>query len=112
MNCGKVATGLATARLHAICDRFMLLRIALLLIVLCISSRSAEPVRIFFDTDMDTDCDDAGAMAVLHALADRGECQILATVVSVRHPGAAPTVAAINAYYGRADLPIGGIKTG
>jgi hypothetical protein len=66
--------------------------------------------KILFDTDMDTDCDDAGAMAVLHALADRGECEILATVVSVTHPGAAPTVAAINAYYGRPDLPIGAPK--
>jgi hypothetical protein len=90
----------------------MLLRTAVLSIVFCFSSLAAEPTRIFFDTDMDTDCDDAGAMAVLHALADRGECQILATVVSVRHPGAAPTVAAINAYYGRSDLPIGGIKVG
>jgi hypothetical protein len=63
--------------------------------------------KILFDTDMDTDCDDAGAMAVLHALADRGECEILATVVSVTHPGAAPTVTAINTYYGRPDLPVG-----
>ena len=83
----------------------------LLLLFLCLRLH-AEPVRIFFDTDMDTDCDDAGALAVLHALADRGECHILATVVSVRHPGSAPTVAAINAYYGRKDLPIGGIKEG
>ena len=86
-------------------------RFALLLLFLCLRLH-AEPVRIFFDTDMDTDCDDAGALAVLHALADRGECQIVATVVSVRHPGAAPTVAAINAYYGRKDLHIGGIKEG
>jgi inosine-uridine nucleoside N-ribohydrolase len=95
---------------HAIAS--MLIRTALLFLLLSTSAFSVEPVRIFFDTDMDTDCDDAGALAVLHALADRGECQILATVVSVRHPGAAPTVAAINSYYGRADLPIGGIKSG
>ncbi|QIF01527.1 nucleoside hydrolase [Roseimicrobium sp. ORNL1] len=74
-------------------------------------AQSSSPIpKILFDTDMDTDCDDAGAMAVLHALADRGECEILATVVSVTHPGAAPTVAAINAYYGRPDLPIGAPK--
>jgi hypothetical protein len=47
------------------------------------SAAAVPPVRIFFDTDMHTDCDDAGALAVLHALADRGECEILATVVSV-----------------------------
>src|SRR5262245_8041091 len=71
---------------------------------------AAEPVPIIFDTDMDTDCDDAGALAVLHALADRGECEVLGTMVSVSHPGSAPTVAAINAYYGRPDLPLGSVK--
>lgn len=76
------------------------------------STIAAAPVPIIFDTDMDTDCDDAGAMAVLHALADRGECDILATMVSVQHPGSVPTVAAINAYYGRPDLPIGCVKQG
>lgn len=70
----------------------------------------AAPVPIVFDTDMDTDCDDAGALAVLHVLADRGECEILATMVSVKHPWSAPVVAAINAYYGRPNLPIGGPK--
>ncbi|MEP6668677.1 MAG: nucleoside hydrolase [Chthoniobacter sp.] len=70
----------------------------------------AAPVKIFFDTDMETDCDDAGALAVLHALADRGECEILATVVSVRDPNSAATVDAINAYYGRPNLPLGMVK--
>jgi hypothetical protein len=41
----------------------------------------AAPVKVIFDTDTETDCDDAGAMAVLHSLADRGECEILATVI-------------------------------
>lgn len=65
------------------------------------------PVKIFFDTDMLTDCDDAGAMAVLHALADRGECEILATVVSVPEVNSLATVEVINRYYGRPDLPLG-----
>lgn len=68
------------------------------------------PVKIFLDTDMDTDVDDAGALAMLHALADRGEAEILATVVSSLYPYSAPTVAAINRYYGRDDLPIGSPK--
>jgi hypothetical protein len=33
-------------------------------------------------------------------------------MVSVSHPWSAPTVAAINAYYGRGDLPIGNVKAG
>lgn len=68
---------------------------------------ASPPVRLIFDTDMDTDCDDAGALAMLHALADRGEVDILATVVSSRYAWSAPCVEAINRYYGRPDLPIG-----
>lgn len=73
---------------------------------------AADPVRIFFDTDMTTDCDDAGALAVLHSLADRGECEILATVTSVADPRALATVDAINRYRGRSELPLGLVKTG
>jgi len=66
-----------------------------------------SPVRIVFDTDMDTDCDDVGALAMLHALADAGEVRILATVVSSKYAYSAPCVEAINRYYGRGELPIG-----
>ena len=67
----------------------------------------AAPVKVIFDTDMDSDCDDAGALAVLHALADAGEAEILATVCSARHAWSAPCVEAINRHRGRPDLPIG-----
>ena len=66
-----------------------------------------KPVSIIFDTDMDTDCDDVGALAMLHALADAGEVKILATVVSSKYAYSAPCVEVINRYYGRGDLPIG-----
>ncbi len=68
------------------------------------------PVKIIFDTDMETDCDDAGALAVLQALADRGECEILATMVSCKDPWSAVAVEVINTYYGRPGLPIGVVK--
>ena len=64
-------------------------------------------MKVLFDTDMDTDCDDAGALAMLHAFADRGEVEILATTVSSRYRWSAPAVDVINTYYGRPDLPIG-----
>lgn len=73
---------------------------------------ATEPMTILFDTDMTTDCDDAGAMAVLHALADRGECEILAAVTSVPDPNALATVDAINRYRGRPDLPVGRVRDG
>jgi hypothetical protein len=73
---------------------------------------AADPVRIIFDTDMDSDCDDVGALAVLHALAERGEAKILATVASTRHEWSPACVDAINTFYGRGDLPIGCPKLG
>ncbi|HSI10902.1 MAG TPA: hypothetical protein VK961_02605 [Chthoniobacter sp.] len=71
------------------------------------TTRSTEPVRVIFDSDMDGDCDDVAALALLHALADRGEAQILATIASGRSAGTPACLSAINAYYGRGDLPVG-----
>ena len=70
------------------------------------------PVRIIFDTDMDSDVDDAGALAMLHALMNRGEVEILAVMISSTSPASAACAGAINTYYGRADIPIGSSKTG
>ncbi len=66
-----------------------------------------QPVKLIFDTDMDTDCDDAGALALLHALADAGRVEILATMVSSHYPYSAPCVERINRYFRRPDLAIG-----
>ncbi len=64
--------------------------------------------KVIFDTDMTGDCDDCGALAVLHALADKGEVEILGCIASF---GANPYIPgcmdAINTYYGRGGLPIG-----
>ena len=67
----------------------------------------AEPVKVIFDTDMLTDFDDVGALACLHALADAGECEILATVSCTRGNASVGAVEIINAYYGRPDIPVG-----
>jgi hypothetical protein len=85
----------------------MMKRLGLLAILLVPAARGGDPVPVLFDTDMDSDCDDAGALAMLHAMADAGEVKILVTVVSARHRWSAPCVEAINRYYGRPDLPIG-----
>lgn len=76
--------------------------------------QSPAPVPLILDTDMSGDADDAGTLAMLHALADRGECRLLATVVNrADHTKAsAAAVDAINTYYGRPDLPIGTDKVG
>lgn len=75
---------------------------------------SAAPVSIIFDTDMANDCDDAGALAVLHGLADLGEAEILAITTNRKDPSNASAAAAdaINTWYGRPDIPIGTDKDG
>ena len=87
---------------------------ALFFFLACFSSSpnvsQKHPVRVIFDTDMDTDCDDAGALALLHALVNRKEALLLATMVSSRYPWSVPCVAAINKYYGREDIPIACVK--
>lgn len=74
------------------------------------AAETRRPVSVIFDTDMDSDCDDAAALAMLHALADRGEVRILATTVSSQHAWSVPCTDAINTYFGRPDLPIGAPK--
>ena len=69
---------------------------------------------MIYDTDMANDCDDAGGLAVLHALADREETKILAVVTNRKCPGNASAAAAsaINHWYGRPGIPIGTDKDG
>ena len=71
----------------------------------------AQPVKIIFDTDMESDVDDVAALAMLHGFANRGDAEILATVSSSLNPWSAPTCDVINTYFGRPDIPIGNVKT-
>ena len=66
-----------------------------------------DPVKVIFDTDMYTDFDDAGALACLHAMADAGECEILATVANTRDCLSVAMCEIINSYYGRPEIPVG-----
>lgn len=87
--------------------------IARVLVLLLIfgSSLKAQPVKIIFDTDMESDVDDVGALAMLHGFANRGEAEILATISSSLNPWSAPTIDVINNYFGRSDIPVGNVKT-
>ncbi len=69
-------------------------------------------VRLILDTDMGADCDDAGAMAVLHHLADLAEVEPLAVIHSSagRMPWGVGVCSAINAWCGRPDLPLGSYR--
>lgn len=70
-----------------------------------------EPIKntipkILFDTDIGGDCDDAGALAMLHRLCDRGECELLAVTACYVSPYVAGCIDAINRYYKR-TIPVG-----
>jgi hypothetical protein len=72
-------------------------------------------IKVIFDTDIGPDWDDAGATATLNALADRGEAEILAMMVSSGGHSATwgpPCLDAFNTYYGRPDIPIGVAQNG
>lgn len=55
---------------------------------------------VIFDTDMDTDCDDAGALALLYEYVKRGRAELLGIVADVVCPWAAPCCEAMGNYYG------------
>lgn len=65
--------------------------------------------NILFDTDTSGDCDDTGALAVLHSFASKGEARLLACVVNGRDEDASAgaVVWAINSYCGREEIPVG-----
>lgn len=71
---------------------------------------SPPPVNLIFDTDIGPDCDDAAAVAMLHALADRCEVTILGMMSSTSSEFGAAALDAINTFYGRPNIPIGTLK--
>lgn len=67
-----------------------------------------KPIKIIFDTDMGSDCDDVGALALLHVYADMGQVNIIGCIYSSgKVPYGAGIIQAINIYYGRGEIPIG-----
>ena len=75
-------------------------------------SFAAEPVRLILDTDMGNDCDDALALAMIHALENRDEVRLLAVTITKDNQDAAPFVDLVNHFYGRPDIPIGLVRHG
>jgi len=71
---------------------------------------AAPPVDIIFDTDMGGDCDDVGALFLLHGAVERGEARLLATMGCVSSDAIAPALDAINTCFGRPGIPVGTLK--
>ena len=65
-----------------------------------------EKPLIIFDTDMDTDCDDAGALAVLLNAHKRGDCTLLGIIGDAPTAAVAPCCEVLCDAYG-VTVPIG-----
>lgn len=63
---------------------------------------------VIFDTDMDTDCDDAGALAIVYEYVKRGKAELLGIITDSVSPYSAACCAALGEFYG-IKRPIGTI---
>jgi len=79
--------------------------------VLLASRALAAPVKLIIDTDIGgggcNDVDDVVALAVGHALMDRGEAEILAVLLNTAPVECAGAIGVLNHYYGRDAVLIG-----
>ncbi len=71
---------------------------------------SAASVHLIIDTDMFSDVDDAGALAIANDAVGTGRVQLLGVMIDTPSKWGAPAADAINTYYGHGDVPIGTLK--
>eukprot|EP01063_Lacrimia_lanifica_P001415 TRINITY_DN10717_c0_g1_i2.p1 TRINITY_DN10717_c0_g1~~TRINITY_DN10717_c0_g1_i2.p1 ORF type:complete len:347 (+),score=77.54 TRINITY_DN10717_c0_g1_i2:655-1695(+) len=87
-------------------------------VVLCMCAAAAAVGRtpLIIDTDIGgggcMDVDDVAALAVAHALADKGEVDLMAVVADTAHPEGVAVISAVGVFYGRgvARTAIGAYK--
>src|SRR5690242_6407814 len=83
--------------------------LTLVVAIPCFSATAVEittfnaPVNVIFDTDMCLDPDDAMALAIVHALHNRHEVNLVAVTVSLDESWCAPYVDVLNTFYGHPD---------
>lgn len=73
---------------------------------------STRSVNVIFDTDVCRDIDDAMALAIVHAMQDRHEANLVAVTVGLNERSCAPFISALNVFYGHPNIPVGTLKTG
>jgi purine nucleosidase len=78
----------------------------------CERQANTEAPLLILDTDIASDADDVGAVAVLHHFAKQGKVKILAMMVSSGNPWSVPCLQAVNAWFGRPEIPLGRVQAG
>jgi inosine-uridine nucleoside N-ribohydrolase len=77
-----------------------------------VARQANEPIRVIFDTDIWSDIDDMLALAMLHALQDRHEVNLVAVTISTGDPWCASYVDLVNTFYGHPQIPVGIVRSG
>lgn len=73
--------------------------------------QAAEPpLTVILDTDAGGDCDDVGALFLLHGAVERGEVRLLATMGCTSSKAIAPCLDSINRWFGRPDIAVGTLQ--
>ena len=67
-------------------------------------------MNVILDSDVDHDCDDIGALFLLHGAVQRGEVRLLATIGCTSTDEIAPCLDAINRWFGRPGIPVATLK--
>ncbi|KAA0991036.1 nucleoside hydrolase [Dyadobacter aurulentus] len=91
-------------------NKFLLFCFLLTISNLYAQNKGRSDASIILDTDIGPDYDDVGAMAVMHALADKGELRPLAVIASNKNELVVPVISILNTYFGRPELPTGAPK--
>lgn len=81
-----------------------------LLALLALPYLGAAQPRVIFDTDIDSDVDDVGALAMLLNMHKSREIELAAIIVTSDDPYAPLCVSAICNFYGLSNIPIGFLK--
>lgn len=90
--------------------------LSFVLLMGCTSQKASQeiawqPVNLILDTDMGPDYDDVGAMALMYALADSGQVNVLATLSSNRDELVVPCIEVLNTYFNYPAIPVGAPKS-
>lgn len=73
-------------------------------------SQKIKPIQIIFEGDFASDVEDIGTLAMLNALENQGQVQILAIISSTNNPYSGLCISAINQYYSHGKIPQGILK--
>lgn len=93
--------------------RLILMMFFSFLLFACTSAKKEvvpAPVSIILDTDFGNDCDDTGALAILHQMVYAGEAKLLGTVYPMNDGIGAAAIDVVNTYYGKPEIPVGTFK--